>query len=80
MMSVERSKLEQENTMSRRHFVALAEALNGERPIPSDFSDEGSYLTRLAVWRRCVNAVADTCARFSDTFDRGRFIRAAGVR
>ncbi len=51
-------------SLTRRHFVALAEAVR--------------FLDLEPVQRRHVaEALADACARFNGAFDRGRFLRAA---
>ena len=50
--------------MTRRHFLALAEAIRFAHLDPE---------TRAVV----AEAIADACSRFNGRFDRGRFIRAA---
>lgn len=66
--------------MTRKHYVAIAEALAGERPFRSDFTDEHVYAARLAVWNRIILAIGDVLAADNGRFDRGRFEYAAGAR
>jgi hypothetical protein len=55
--------------MSKKHFIALAQALSFERPSKDD--------TLLwPQWKIDVLAVSDVCAHFNPAFDRGRFIAA----
>ncbi len=50
--------------MTRRHFLALAEAVRSLELSPAD---------RLRV----AEALADVCRQFNGRFDRERFLRAA---
>ena len=60
--------------MTKKHFEALAAALNGVGPLHGDMS------TKDAIqWRSDVEAVAAVCARFNPNFDRTRFLKACGV-
>ena len=59
--------------MTRKHFIALARALNDARPIMHDGTDY------YKGWFRCVNAIADVCAQTNARFDRARFLAACGV-
>lgn len=65
--------------MSRKHFLALAFALEVERPFPVFGDAKDVYPVRLAQWSRIVRAVADVCASTNGAFDRERFYRAAGL-
>jgi hypothetical protein len=56
--------------MSKKHFIALAQALHYRRP--EDHWDAN----KRVQWELDVNAIADVCARFNGAFDRGRFISA----
>ena len=51
--------------MSRKHFIALAEAIRN--------------ISNPEERKRAANAVADVCAGSNGRFDRARFIRACGV-
>jgi hypothetical protein len=58
--------------MTRKDYVALAEALAGEFPV-----DSGSQLlVRIADWRGIVAAVANVLGKDNPRFDRARFLRA----
>ena len=54
--------------MTRKHFIALAEALRNVRPINS----KGHPVKER--WRRCVEAVANVCQANNDKFDHSKFI------
>lgn len=63
--------------MTRKHFQALADQLLYSRP---DRGEESPAPTpAVAQWQRDVRAVADACAAANGNFDRGRFLRAAGM-
>jgi hypothetical protein len=62
--------------MTRMHFTALAWQLRQARP-PITEAD-GSYYQEQQ-WLCDVAAVADVCAAGNGSFDRGRFLRAAGA-
>ena len=62
--------------MSRKHYVALADALRSERQYIDD--TDGARSPRLSQWSRDVKAIADVLAADNGRFDRGRFYRAAG--
>lgn len=58
--------------MTRKDYVALAEAIAGEFPI-----DSGDQLqVRLADWRGMVTAIANVLGKDNPRFDRERFRRA----
>ena len=63
--------------MSKKHFEALAAALNETRPgftgTRKDCSD------RMKVWFKDVDAITEVCAIFNPNFDRARFLAACGV-
>jgi hypothetical protein len=49
--------------MSKKHFIALADALRNMRPI--DWESE----TRTQ-WHKDVDAIANVCSRFNPQFNR----------
>ncbi len=53
--------------MTRKHFIELAEL------VKSMYVDEDER-------RRLASQLAGFCAQFNDRFDRGRFIRACGIK
>ena len=58
--------------MSRKHFVALASALAGSKPI-----GVGVPVPKLLKqWKRDVEAIASTVSQFNDNFNRSRFLSA----
>lgn len=59
-------------TMSRKHYEALAEALNGAYPIPENN-------TPHKAWVHCVKAVMRALAEDNPRFDPERFAKAAGL-
>lgn len=65
--------------MTRKHFIALAEALRASRPEPDDYLHTDEYQARLSTWEYTVRAVAGTCRSFNGLFDLYRFLAAAGV-
>lgn len=59
-------------TMTKKHFIALAQALADARPCsPQD--DTPALWTQWEIDR---NNIAVVCARFNPQFDRTRFIAA----
>lgn len=60
--------------MSKKHFEALAAALNGVGPLSEDTTSK-----QAIQWLSDVDAVADVCASFNPNFDRARFLQACGV-
>jgi hypothetical protein len=62
--------------MSKKHFVALAQALKFERPAAT--GNETHDRAARQSWRACVKAVADVSQRANVAFDRDRFYTACG--
>jgi len=56
--------------MTRKHFEALAAALQTTKP---------SMGVCWNQWRADVDHLTDVCARFNPNFDRARFLKACGV-
>lgn len=56
-------------TMSRKHYIALARLLWAARPSKIDAAGQ-------AQWHADIDAVADACQQFNPAFDRARFIAA----
>ena len=54
--------------MTRKHFEALAHALEKARP-------EGTWL-ESRVWEECVHSIANVCESANPLFDRERFVKA----
>lgn len=61
--------------MTRKHFVALADALKHNAPHP----ESQTYQAELTLFSRIVGDVARACAGANCRFDRGRFERASGL-
>jgi hypothetical protein len=59
--------------MSRKHFVALANAPKAEKP-GANWS-----ANKHCQWQLDVNAIANVCARFNSNFKRERFLTACGM-
>ena len=53
--------------MSKKHFIALADALRSIKP-----GDDCTAM--MAQWRFTVDTLADLCARENSAFNRQRFI------
>jgi putative protein kinase ArgK-like GTPase of G3E family len=54
--------------MSKRHFIALADALRAEKPQPNWNPN------KLAQWELDVKAVANVCAASNSAFKRDRWM------
>jgi len=63
--------------MSKKHFEALAAALNYSKPCK--MTRPKGYDERMYAWTNACCVVADTCASFNPNFDRARFLKACGV-
>ena len=60
--------------MSRKHFVAIAEAMRSSRP-DGDLK-YAKDRARLDQWQTDCLAMADACRSFNGQFDRDRFLGA----
>ena len=56
--------------MTRKYFVAIANALADARPMGDDAYQQ---------WVICVRAIADVCWSMNDRFERQRFYDACGL-
>ena len=54
--------------MSKKHFIALANALRREKP------QAGWDPNKMVQWELDVKAIADTCAASNPRFDRKRWL------
>lgn len=63
-------------SMTRQHFVALADSLRVSKPRYKRIRKQG---VKLAVWEQCVRQVAYTCKTFNNSFDYDKFYRACGM-
>ena len=72
-MLLQSGRNREEQTMTRQHFQALADALASVRP------DE-IHNDEYHQWFVTVDAVANACSRFNNLFDRPKFYHAAGIR
>jgi hypothetical protein len=62
--------------MTRKHFIALAKALNiGKVPLNQTFTSEDVNRMHAETCR----AIAHVCAQTNTLFDRARFLAACGV-
>ena len=57
--------------MTRKDYVALAEALQRVQPITSS-----SFARPRSTWYRCVDSIADVLETDNPRFDRERFVKA----
>jgi len=64
------AKPELTESMTKMHFVALANALNQQKPADPK---------EIAVWRNIVHAIASVCNKFNPNFAMNRFELACGV-
>lgn len=58
--------------MTKKHFIALADALRGTRPDMED--NHAPHLLARQQWRDDVRAVADFCQAQSPRFKRERWM------
>lgn len=63
-------------TMTRRHFVEIADTLRGLRP---EYDGTQDTERARARWEETARAFADLCARTNPAFSRERFYGAAGA-
>ncbi len=56
--------------MSKKHFIALADALKGVRPLDNT---PGASLA-ITYWKDTIDEVAKVCYRFNPQFDRGLWV------
>ena len=57
--------------MTKKHFIALADALRGTQPT---IHPEGAGYRYQWQWEQDVQAVADFCQAQSSRFNRGRWL------
>jgi hypothetical protein len=60
--------------MSRKHFIALADALKLEKPQP------GWDPNKMVQWELDVKAIAGVCAESNPRFDYQRWMEYIGVQ
>lgn len=63
--------------MTRKHFQALASALNATKPFRDDTRSESVAATRQ--WRADVKTVADACKEINIQFKRDTFYAWCGM-
>jgi hypothetical protein len=59
-------------SMTKQHFIALADALRETRPIQTD--DSLLHQTEEWQWNQDVQAIASVCARANSRFNRERWL------
>ena len=64
---VEESTIMRKSDFTRKHFVALADALRESEP--SEKVDAIDYMERHLQWQNDVDSIAVVCHKFSDLFD-----------
>ena len=65
--------------MTRKHFKAIADALDASKPMHELIVIGDAYNSRLYQWRQDVLKLADTLALFNAHFDQDRFLTACGL-
>ena len=63
------------NSMTKQHFVAFAEELGTTHRQLMHYQSE----TTVGAYRMAIEDVARVCSRFSDRFDRQKFLDACGM-
>ena len=61
--------------MSRKHFVAIAQAMSDSKPLLGSLN----YTELRLQWLIDVDALVDALRQFNGSFDRARFLRACGI-
>ena len=68
--------------LTRKHFQALANALQSQRPNQEWVKtpeDRIGYTCAVAQWTLDCRAIADVCQRENPAFDRTKFLQACGI-
>lgn len=66
--------------MTRKDYIALAEALHHSKPIPGAYeATENEDKMMLAQWREDVRAIAVVLGADNPRFEHSKFLVAAGV-
>lgn len=61
--------------MTKKHFVALAQALHSVNPsLSPDRVSDSEYAATKLVWLACVWAVVEVCEAQNKHFDAERFV------
>lgn len=66
--------------MTKKHFVAIAEAFANSKPVDVDGASEtAGYHWRLYQWGKDVLAMASVLATTNPNFNRQPFLNACGM-
>lgn len=63
--------------MTKKHFIALANALQFAKPCK--IAEPQGFKARQRQWIRDCKAIASACATANSNFDRERFLSACGL-
>ena len=62
-------------SMSKKDFIALADALKAVKPGPREcFTSASNHEQALHTWGQCVDRVADVCQYGNPNFMKGRWL------
>lgn len=64
--------------MTRKHFTAIAQALQDSQPSRVVYKKHAEWFNRYEQWIDTVHEVVDTLSQFNPGFDRERFYGACG--
>lgn len=60
--------------MTKKHFIALADAIREAKPKESRYYSTAEYLSALQAWEDTRDMVAQFCQRQNGQFNRGRWL------
>jgi hypothetical protein len=64
------------NTMTRKHFERIAEALSSTRPRMEHHTTTASYDAAVQMWRDVTLAFVRMCSTTNDSFNQSKFLDA----
>lgn len=66
-------------SMTRKHFVHMADVLKNMKPEDRNKETKREYKKRLMVWENTCKEMAYFCSAYNYSFNKSTFMSACGV-